>query len=118
MLPSPSKTLYKALADVGYAESTGSMIMIHMCEIVGHLWVVVKMLLRNVSGREISSRLHSRRPASHRSHDSPNKHHPIRPCCAAMLIGTSALRPLLTVAVGLGSQIPPTTDTYPHTARE
>lgn len=57
-------------------------------------------------------------PTSHRSHVAPNKHQPILPCCAVMLIRTSALHPLLTIAVGPGSQITYTKHTCPRMARE
>ena len=68
---------------------------------------------------EFPSHLHPRRPAT--AATTPRTSiNPSCFCCAVMLIRTpaSCFSPLLTVAVGLGSQVTYTKDTYPYMVRE
>ena len=73
------------------------------------------MLLRIGGGRSHPVSIAADQPPQPRRPEQASTH---LLCCAVMLIRTSALRPLLTVAVGLGSQITYTRHTYPPLARE
>lgn len=104
------------LTAVGYAESADMTILIYMCAVDGHRRVMVKMSLRDGSGRFLIPSPFP--PTSHRSHNTSTSINPFCFCCAVMLIRTSASRAPADCCVGLGSQITYTNDTFPYMARE
>ena len=61
-----------------------------MCAVDGHRRVLVKMLLRDASGRFLNPSPSP--PTSHRSHNTRTSINPFCFCCAVMLIRTSASR--------------------------